>query len=90
MTLNVHHHYWQGSFIDDEEAVRHLAELPVAVEAALAEGLETETVLAACDALGAALGDPDHPVRARLAAHLPEGEDPAVLAELGALLGGGS
>ncbi|MEY2232657.1 MULTISPECIES: acyl-CoA reductase [Streptomyces] len=87
MTLNVHHHYWQGSFIDDEEAVRHLAELPVAVEAALAEGLETETVLAACDALGAALGDPDHPVRARLAAHLPEGEDPAVLAELGALLG---
>ncbi|MCX5181112.1 acyl-CoA reductase [Streptomyces virginiae] len=87
MTLNVHHHYWQGSFIDDEEAVRRLAELPAAVEAALAEGLETETVLAACDALGAALGDPDHPVRARLAAHLPEGEDPAVLAELGALLG---
>ncbi|MFF4261230.1 acyl-CoA reductase [Streptomyces virginiae] len=87
MTVNVHHHYWQGSFIDDEEAARRLAELPAAVEAALAEGLETETVLAACDALGAALADPDHPVRARLAAHLPEGEDPAVLAELGTLLG---
>ncbi|MFB6481820.1 acyl-CoA reductase [Streptomyces virginiae] len=87
MTVNVHHHYWQGSFIDDEEAARRLAELPAAVETALAEGLETETVLAACDALGAALADPDHPVRARLAAHLPEGEDPAVLAELGTLLG---
>ncbi|MGW6575329.1 acyl-CoA reductase [Streptomyces sp. NPDC054945] len=87
MTVNVHHHYWQGEFIDDEEAGRRLAELPAAVEAALAEGLETETVLAACDALGSALRDPDHPVRARLAAHLPEGEDPAVLAELGGLLG---
>ncbi|MFG2972588.1 acyl-CoA reductase [Streptomyces sp. NPDC048331] len=86
MTVSVHHHYWQGEFIDDEEAGRRLAELPAAVEAALAEGLETETVLAACDALGAALCDPDHPVRARLAAHLPEGEDPAVLAELGGLL----
>lgn len=81
------HHYWQGAFIGDEEAGRRLAGLPAAVEAALAEGLETETVLAACDALAGALCDPDHPVHARLAPHLPEGEDPAVLAALGVLLG---
>ncbi|MEU2452993.1 acyl-CoA reductase [Streptomyces sp. NPDC012765] len=87
MTVSVHHHYWMGEFIDDEEAGRRLTGLPAAVEAALAECLETETVLAACDALGAALCDPGHPVRARLAAHLPEGEDPAVLSELGGLLG---
>ncbi|MFD9165820.1 acyl-CoA reductase [Streptomyces sp. NPDC059558] len=87
MTVSVHHHYWMGEFIDDEEAGRRLTGLPAAVEAALAESLETETVLAACDALGAALCDPGHPVRARLAAHLPEGEDPAVLSELGGLLG---
>ncbi|MFD9013503.1 acyl-CoA reductase [Streptomyces sp. NPDC059552] len=87
MTVSVHHHYWMGEFIDDEEAGRRLTGLPAAVEAALAESLETETVLAACDALGAALCDPGHPVRARLAAHLPEDEDPAVLSELGGLLG---
>ncbi|GAA0272540.1 hypothetical protein GCM10010302_07650 [Streptomyces polychromogenes] len=79
-------HFWQGDFIGDEEAGRRLTELPAAVEAALATVLETETVLAACDALAAALCDPAHPVRARLAAHLPAGEDPAVLAELGGLL----
>ncbi|MEU3778292.1 acyl-CoA reductase [Streptomyces sp. NPDC032472] len=82
-----HHHYWQGAFVGDEEAGRRLAELPAAVEAALASPLETETVLAACDALAGALLDPAHPVRARLAAYLPEGEDPAVLGELGRLLG---
>ncbi|MEW1636032.1 acyl-CoA reductase [Streptomyces sp. NPDC093801] len=80
------HHYWQGALIGDEEAGRRLAALPAAVEAALATVLETETVLAACDALATALRDPAHPVRARLAAHLPAGEDPAVLAELGGLL----
>ncbi|WKD37589.1 AMP-binding protein [Streptomyces xanthophaeus] len=85
--MSVHHHYWQGEFIGDEEAGRRLAGLPAAVEAALSESLETETVLAACEALATALCDPGHPVRARLAAHLPEGEDPAVLAELGGLLG---
>ncbi|MEV6681081.1 acyl-CoA reductase [Streptomyces erythrochromogenes] len=85
--MSVHHHYWQGSFVGDEEAGRRLTGLPAAVEAALATELETETVLAACDALSSALCDPDHAVHGRLAAHLPEGEDPAVLAELGALLG---
>ncbi|APU38716.1 acyl-CoA reductase [Streptomyces sp. TN58] len=85
--MSVHHHYWQGSFVGDEEAGRRLAELPAAVEAALATDLETETVLAACDALAGALRDPAHPVHGRLAPHLAEGEDPAVLAELGALLG---
>ncbi|RKT08606.1 phenylacetate-coenzyme A ligase PaaK-like adenylate-forming protein [Streptomyces sp. 3211.6] len=81
------HHYWQGAFIGDEEAGRRLAALPAAVEAALATVLDTETVLAACDALATALGDRAHPVHTRLAAHLPPGEDPAVLAELGGLLG---
>ncbi|MEU9237518.1 acyl-CoA reductase [Streptomyces subrutilus] len=80
------HHYWQGTFVGDEEAGRRLAELPAAVEAALAEGLETETVLAACDALATALRDPAHPLHARLAPHLPAGEGPAFLAELGGLL----
>ncbi|GLX19703.1 hypothetical protein Slala02_30180 [Streptomyces lavendulae subsp. lavendulae] len=79
-------HFWQGAFIGDEEAGRRLAALPDAVGAALASVLETETVLAACDALAGALRDPAHPVRARLAAHLPAGEDPALLAELGGLL----
>ncbi|WP_257584078.1 acyl-CoA reductase [Streptomyces sp. TLI_146] len=80
------HHYWQGAFIGDEEAGRRLAELPAAVEEALASPLETETVLAACDALATALRDERHPVRERLARHLPEGEDPAVLGELGTYL----
>ncbi|MFE0581934.1 acyl-CoA reductase [Streptomyces sp. NPDC058874] len=85
--MSMHHHYWQGSFVGDEEAGRRLADLPAAVEAALATELETETVLAACDALATALCDPAHPVHGRLAGHLPEGEDPTVLAELGSLLG---
>ncbi|WP_019891211.1 acyl-CoA reductase [Streptomyces purpureus] len=80
-------HYWQGAFIGDEEAARRLASLPATVEAVLATPLETETLLGACDALSAALIDPAHPVRARLARHLPEGEDPAVLTELATFLG---
>ncbi|MFI0909782.1 acyl-CoA reductase [Streptomyces abikoensis] len=86
MTTETNPHYWQGAFIDDEEAGRRLAELPATVEAALAEPLDTETVLAACDALSTALLDPAHPTRARLATHLPEGEDGTLLAELGAFL----
>ncbi|WP_260610531.1 acyl-CoA reductase, partial [Streptomyces sp. WAC06614] len=80
-------HYWQGAFIGDEEAGRRLAELPSAVEAALGTVLEPETVLAACDALATALRDAEHPVRARLAAHLPEDAGPQVLSELGHHLG---
>ncbi|MEV0322677.1 acyl-CoA reductase [Streptomyces sp. NPDC050658] len=94
------HHYWQGDFIGDEEAERRLADLPARVEAALGTPLETETVLAACDALATALGTADlgsaalgnalgsaqHPVRARLARHLPAEEGPAVLDELAACL----
>ncbi|MFF4222623.1 acyl-CoA reductase [Streptomyces abikoensis] len=86
MTTETKPHYWQGAFIDDEEAGRRLAALPATVEAALAEPLDTETVLAACDALSTALLDTTHPTRARLAAHLPEGEDGTLLAELGAFL----
>lgn len=81
------HHYWQGAFIDDEEAARRLAGLPAAVEDALATPLETETLLAACEALSGALCDPEHPVRRRLDPHLPEGEGPALLTELAAALG---
>ncbi|MFI9235130.1 acyl-CoA reductase [Streptomyces sp. NPDC053079] len=86
MTESVQHHYWQGAFVDDEEAGRRLAALPATVEAALAEPLDTETVLAACEGLAAALLDPSHPTRARLAEHLPEGDDGAVLTELAAFL----
>ncbi len=43
-------------------------------------------MLAACDALAAALRDPAHPVRVRLAAHLPEDEDGTLLTELAAFL----
>ncbi|MEV8533813.1 acyl-CoA reductase [Streptomyces sp. NPDC051211] len=81
------HHYWQGAFVDDEEAARRLARLPAAVEDALAAPLETETLLAACDTLAVSLRDPDHPLRTRLEGHLPEDEDPALLTELAAALG---
>ncbi|MGW2599642.1 hypothetical protein, partial [Streptomyces klenkii] len=67
----MHHHYWQGAFIGDDEAARRLETLPAAVEAALAAPLDTETVLAACDTLAKALRDPAHPVRARLAPPVP-------------------
>ncbi|WP_234343309.1 aldehyde dehydrogenase family protein [Streptomyces sp. WM6372] len=89
-TINLNHHYWQGAFIGDEEAARRLATLPAAVEAALAAPLDTETVLAACDALSRALRDPGHRVRERLAPHLPEGADAdreELLAELAEFLG---
>ncbi|MEU7137030.1 acyl-CoA reductase [Streptomyces sp. NPDC046261] len=85
-TENVQHHYWQGAFVDDEEAGRRLAGLPAAVEAALAEPLDTETVLAACERLATALRDPAHPTRARLTEHLPEGDDGTVLTELATFL----
>ncbi|MFI5639792.1 acyl-CoA reductase [Streptomyces goshikiensis] len=87
------HHYWQGTFIGDEEAARRLATLPAAVEAALAAPLDTETVLAACDALSRALTDPAHPVRDRLAPHLPAGgeaETGELLGEIAAFLGRGA
>ncbi|MFK0202629.1 acyl-CoA reductase [Streptomyces lavendulae] len=80
-------HYWQGSFISDEEAARRLLGWPAAVEAALgAPPLEPETVLAACDALAQSLLDPAHPVHVRLVTHLPETEGPAILTELGQAL----
>ncbi|MEU7206706.1 acyl-CoA reductase [Streptomyces sp. NPDC045470] len=86
MTETNHQHYWQGAFVDDDEAARRLAGLPAAVEAALATPLDTETVLAACDRLATALRDPAHPVTARLAAHLPDDEDASLLTELAAFL----
>ncbi|WP_431045719.1 acyl-CoA reductase [Streptomyces sp. P1-3] len=79
-------HYWQGSFVGDEEAGRRLAGLAATVEAALAAPLDTAAVLSACDALATALRDPAHPTRVRLATQLPAGEDEGVLAELGLAL----
>ncbi|MFD8793580.1 acyl-CoA reductase [Streptomyces vinaceus] len=89
-TINLNHHYWQGTFIGDEEAARRLATLPAAVEAALAAPLDTETVLAACDALSRALRNPAHRIQERLGPHLPEGTDAdreELLAELAEFLG---
>ncbi|MEU1628883.1 acyl-CoA reductase [Streptomyces sp. NPDC020096] len=63
-------HFWQGAFIDDAEAARRLADLPATVERALAEPLDTETVLSACDALSTALRGPARDVRTRLAVPL--------------------
>ncbi|MGK5544571.1 aldehyde dehydrogenase family protein [Streptomyces sp. URMC 127] len=86
-----HHHYWQGAFIGDDEAARRLETLPAAVEQALAAPLDTETLLAACDTLAKALRDPAHPVRARLAPHVPAGEDAGLLlGELAAFLDRGA
>ncbi|MFH8786723.1 aldehyde dehydrogenase family protein [Streptomyces roseoverticillatus] len=87
----MNHHYWQGAFIGDDEAARRLQTLPTAVEQALSAPLDTETVLAACDTLAKALRDPAHPVRARLAPHVPAGEDAgALLGELAAFLDRGA
>ncbi|MFE5867613.1 aldehyde dehydrogenase family protein [Streptomyces roseifaciens] len=91
MTETMNHHYWQGAFIGDDEAARRLKTLPAAVEQALSSPLDTETVLAACDGLANALRDPAHPVRARLAPHVPAGEDAdALLGELAAFLDRGA
>ncbi|WP_053725380.1 acyl-CoA reductase [Streptomyces sp. WM6378] len=90
MTDTTNHHYWQGAFIGDDEAADRLAALPAAVEAALAEPLDAETVLAACDALAGALRDPGHPVRDRLAPHLPADGAEELYAELAAFLDRGA
>ncbi|MFI8460219.1 acyl-CoA reductase [Kitasatospora sp. NPDC085464] len=66
-------HFWQGSFVDDEEAARRLAELPELAARTLAEPLPTELVLSACRHLADALGAPDGPVRARLLGVLTDG-----------------
>ncbi|MFG2848474.1 acyl-CoA reductase [Kitasatospora sp. NPDC048296] len=80
-------HFWQGSFIDDEEAARRLAELPELAARTLAEPLSTELVLSACQRLADALDTPGGPVRAHLLAELTGGgSDPdgasATLAEI--------
>ncbi|MET9961414.1 acyl-CoA reductase [Streptomyces sp. NPDC006326] len=82
-------HYWQGAFIGDEEAARRLETLPAAVGSALAAPLDTDVLLAACDALAEALRDPGHRIRERLAPHLPAGpgeEAGELFAELAAFL----
>ncbi|WP_371502102.1 AMP-binding protein [Kitasatospora sp. NBC_00374] len=84
-------HFWQGSFIDDAEAARRLTELPALAGRTLAEPLSSETVLSACQVLGAALGVPGSPVHTRLTARLTDGgtdpeEAAATLAELAAAL----
>ncbi|MFD7447873.1 acyl-CoA reductase [Kitasatospora sp. NPDC059827] len=68
-------HFWQGSFIDDAEAARRLAELPALAARVLAEPLPTELVLSACQRLADALATPGSPVRTRLLAELVTGGD---------------
>ncbi|MEV8094511.1 acyl-CoA reductase [Kitasatospora sp. NPDC085879] len=80
-------HLWQGSFVDDEEAARRLADLPALAAQALAEPLPTELVLAACERLADALGTPGDPAHTRLLAELASGngdldEAAATLAEI--------
>ncbi|WP_234435024.1 MULTISPECIES: acyl-CoA reductase [Streptomyces] len=80
-------HFWQGSFIDDEEAARRLAELPDLAAQALAEPLPTELVLSACQHVADALATSGSPVRTRLLAELTgggvdSGEAAATLAEI--------
>ncbi|MFI6444258.1 acyl-CoA reductase [Kitasatospora sp. NPDC050543] len=84
-------HFWQGSFIDDAEAARRLADLPALAGQSLAEPLATETVLNACQTISTALGVPGSAVHTRLAAQLADGgtdpeESAATLAELAAAL----
>ncbi|MET9887457.1 aldehyde dehydrogenase family protein [Streptomyces sp. NPDC006430] len=93
MTDTTNQHYWQGAFIGDDEVAHRLTTLPSGVATALAAPLDTETVLAACDTLARALRDPQHPVRERLAPHLPAGADEdaeELLAELAAFLDRGA
>ncbi|PBC71041.1 phenylacetate-coenzyme A ligase PaaK-like adenylate-forming protein [Streptomyces sp. TLI_235] len=80
-------HFWQGSFVDDEEAARRLADLPALAARTLAEPLPTELVLAACERLADALGTPGDPAHTRLLAELASGngdldEAAATLAEI--------
>ncbi|WP_030272254.1 acyl-CoA reductase [Streptomyces sp. NRRL B-24484] len=80
-------HYWQGAFVDDEEAARRLADLPALAAEVLAEPLPTETVLDACVRLADTLRAEGDPARSRLLAELAAdgldaAEAAAVLAEI--------
>ncbi|MFJ9607706.1 acyl-CoA reductase [Kitasatospora sp. NPDC101176] len=66
-------HFWQGSFIDDDEAARRLADLPGLAARVLADPLPTELVLDACQRLADALGTAGGPVRTRLLDELTRG-----------------
>ncbi|MBP0450693.1 hypothetical protein J5Y04_14230 [Kitasatospora sp. RG8] len=65
-------HYWQGSWVDDTEAGRRLAELDTCATEALAVPLSPLTVLAACDRLAGVLADPASEQHRRLARLLDE------------------
>ncbi|WP_431773744.1 acyl-CoA reductase [Streptomyces cucumeris] len=85
------HHWWQGTFIGDDEVTARLADLPALTDQALGEQLPTEIVLAACDRLSGTLGTPGGPVHTRLTRCLTdEGteaeEAVALLADLAAAL----
>ncbi|MFE3328963.1 aldehyde dehydrogenase family protein [Streptomyces sp. NPDC059176] len=79
-------HLWQGEFVDDAEAARRLARLPELTGRVLERVLPTDVVLGACAAVGSQLADPASALYGRLAAHLPEDEAAATLAELAAAL----
>lgn len=63
-------HLWQGTWIDDTEADKHLADLPALVADELTRPLSARQVIAACDRLSTVLGTPGHPTRTALADHL--------------------
>ena len=82
-------HFWQGEWIDDGEVGRRLPELADVAASALADPIEPEVVIAACDRLAAALTDPTrpHPAQQHLL-DLPAGRADAGLDELAGFLRG--
>lgn len=66
----LNNHLWQGRWIDDAEAEKLLAELPVLSGEVLAGPLPARQVIAACDKLSRVLTDEDNPLRAELCGYL--------------------
>ena len=50
-------HLWRGEWVGDDEVTRHLEQLPIIVQNTLAEPLDAEVVLVACDRLSAEPAD---------------------------------
>jgi phenylacetate-coenzyme A ligase PaaK-like adenylate-forming protein len=58
LSLSGRKHLWQGEWVGDNEVSRYLEQLPIIVQNALTEPLDTRVVLAACDRLSA--GSKEH------------------------------
>ncbi|MGA5135397.1 acyl-CoA reductase [Streptomyces olivoreticuli] len=73
MTVDVKHqknHLWQGTWIDDTEAEKLLAELPVIASDELRRPLSARQTITACDRLSRALSTPGDPYRVKLIKYL--------------------